>query len=188
FILFLIVLVLVARMSRSDDTGGESFSFAPRVPAIPERLKEIWWVRRMPQLVAMLALAVGIAVPLFVTQSSRHQTYAIILGFALCAVSVIVLTGWAGQLSLGQMAFAGIGALSAATLVRGATLNIGWRSNRLAKGSIRPVPMSIALLAAIAAIGAFSLLFAAGFKRRQRLIALAVAVGGVVVAGIFFPL
>ena len=84
-----------------------------------------------------------------------------ILAFALCAVSVTVLTGWAGQLSLGQMAFAGIGALSAAALVRGATLNIGWRSHRLAEGSIRPIPMALAILAAIAAIGAFSLMFAA---------------------------
>ena len=32
--------------------------------------------------------------------------------FAICALSLTVLTGWAGQLSLGQMAFAGIGALT----------------------------------------------------------------------------
>ena len=57
FVLFLIVLVLVARMSRADDAGGESFAFAPRVPPVPERLREIWWVRRMPQLVAGVALA-----------------------------------------------------------------------------------------------------------------------------------
>ena len=50
--LFILVLVLVARMSRADDAGGESFAFAPRVPAVPERLREIWWVRRMPQVIA----------------------------------------------------------------------------------------------------------------------------------------
>ena len=63
FVLFLLVLVLVARMSRTDDTGGESFAFAPRVPAVPERLREMWWVRRMPQLVAAIALVVAIVVP-----------------------------------------------------------------------------------------------------------------------------
>ena len=57
FVLFIIVLVLVARMSRADDAGGESFAFAPRVPPVPERLREIWWVRRMPQVVAGVALA-----------------------------------------------------------------------------------------------------------------------------------
>src|SRR6202030_2304400 len=76
FFLFLLVLVLVARMARVDDSGGESFAFAPRVPPVPERLREVWWVRRLPQLVAAIALLVAIAVPLLITQSARHQTYA----------------------------------------------------------------------------------------------------------------
>src|SRR5579862_8499689 len=124
FVLFIIVLVLVARLSRADDAGGESFSFAPRVPPVPERLREIWWVRRMPQLLAGFALVVAVIIPLIVHSSSRDQTYAMILAFALCAVSVTVLTGWGGQLSLGQMAFAGIGALMGAAFVRGASLDI----------------------------------------------------------------
>ena len=66
FVLFILVLVLVARMSRADDAGGESFSFAPRVPPVPERLREIWWVRRMPQLVAGVALVAAIVLPLIV--------------------------------------------------------------------------------------------------------------------------
>ena len=41
------------------------------------------------------------------------------LAFAICATSLTVLTGWLGQLSLGQMAFAGLGALFAARLVEG---------------------------------------------------------------------
>src|SRR6185437_13590480 len=91
FVLFIIVLVLVARLSRADDAGGESFAFAPRVPPVPERLREIWWVRRMPQLLAALALSLAIVVPFFITQSEHHQTYAQILAFAICAVSVTVL-------------------------------------------------------------------------------------------------
>ncbi|MBV8950731.1 MAG: ATP-binding cassette domain-containing protein [Actinobacteria bacterium] len=145
FVLLIVVLVLVARMSRADDTGAESFSFAPRVAAVPERLREIWWVRRMPQLVAGAMLVFAIVLPLVVRQSFHHQTYSIILGFALCAVSVTVLTGWGGQLSLGQMAFAGIGALSAAAFVRGVSLNIGWRSTRIIRGSIPKVPFVPAL-------------------------------------------
>jgi ABC-type branched-subunit amino acid transport system ATPase component/ABC-type branched-subunit amino acid transport system permease subunit len=146
FVMFLIVVALVARMSRADDTGGESFAFAPRVPPIPERLRDIWWVRRMPQLLAGLALLVAVGLPLLVTESSKHQIYATILAFAICAVSVTVLTGWGGQLSLGQMAFAGIGALSAAALVRGASLNIGWHSTRIINGHIPRVPFVAAVL------------------------------------------
>ena len=39
--------------------------------------------------------------------------------YALIALSLTVLTGWAGQLSLGQFAFVGVGGLTTAALVRG---------------------------------------------------------------------
>jgi ABC-type branched-subunit amino acid transport system ATPase component/ABC-type branched-subunit amino acid transport system permease subunit len=187
FLLFILVLVLVARMSRADETGGESFSFAPRVPPVPERLREIWWVRRMPQLVAGVALIAAIIVPFAITQSEHHQTYASILAFAICAISVTVLTGWGGQLSLGQMAFAGIGAMSAAAFVRGVTLNIGFRSQRLLAGSMRPIPFCIALAALI--LGASAIGFALNPRqtRRARLQQLGVAIGSLLVASVVFP-
>src|SRR6202012_3920618 len=52
-------------------------------------------------------------------EPSTQQTFTEILAFAICATSLTVLTGWLGQLSLGQMAFAGLGALFAARLVEG---------------------------------------------------------------------
>jgi ABC-type branched-subunit amino acid transport system ATPase component/ABC-type branched-subunit amino acid transport system permease subunit len=187
FLLFILVLVLVARMSRVDETGGESFAFAPRVPPVPERLRQIWWVRRMPQLVAGVALVFAIVVPFFITQSEHHQTYAQILGFAICAVSVTVLTGWGGQLSLGQMAFAGIGALSAAAFTRGLTLNIGYRSNRLIKGAIRPVPFWLALVCLILAATAIGLVMNRRVRGRVRLATIGAAVLLVGGAAVLFP-
>ena len=136
FVLFLAVLVLVAVVSRRDTAStGESFQFAPRVAAIPERLRGIWWVKRLPQFIAGLALAVAVVMPMLIDKSERHQTWTIILAFAICAISVVVLTGWAGQLSLGQMAFAGLGALTAAALIRGLSANIGWHGFRIIDGS-----------------------------------------------------
>ena len=38
--------------------------------------------------------------------------------YALVALSLTVLTGWAGQLSLGQFAFVGVGGMTTAALVR----------------------------------------------------------------------
>jgi ABC-type branched-subunit amino acid transport system ATPase component/ABC-type branched-subunit amino acid transport system permease subunit len=156
FALFLAVVVLVAVVSRHTVSGGESFQFAPRVKAVPERLREVWWVRRLPQLLAATALLVGVAAPLIVHQSSRQFTYAMILAFAVCAASVTVLTGWAGQLSLGQMAFAGLGALSAGALVRGVSVDIGWHQTRIIRGSLPaiPFPWAILLGAVIASITA----------------------------------
>ncbi len=153
FLLFIVVLVLVARVSKRDaQAAGESFQFAPRVAAVPERLKSIWWVRRMPQLIAGFALIVAVIVPLLSDQSARHQTWTVILAFALCAVSVVVLTGWGGQLSLGQMAFAGLGALTAAALSRGMSANIGWHDTRIIDGSLPAITFPWTLL--LGAVGA----------------------------------
>lgn len=146
FILFVVIVVLVARVSRESETGGESFQFAPRVAAIPERLRRVWWVRHMPRLLAGAALGVAVVLPFASDLSARHQLWATMLAFAICASSVVVLTGWAGQLSLGQMAFAGVGALTAAALARGMSANIGWHSFRIVDGTLPTVSFPWTLL------------------------------------------
>ena len=176
FVLFIIVLVLVARISSSDDAGGESFSFAPRVPPVPERLREIWWVRNMGRIVAGVALIAAIILPLVVKQSAHHLTYTIILAFAICAISVTVLTGWGGQLSLGQMAFAGIGAMSGAAFSRGITMNIGWRSHRVFNGALQPFPFVMVIGLSVAII----ILAVTAWRQRWRGGRLAIAIVGIV--------
>ncbi len=94
----------------------------------------------------------AVVVPLLSDQSARHQTWTVILAFALCAVSVVVLTGWGGQLSLGQMAFAGLGALTAAALSRGMSANIGWHDTRIVNGSLPAITFPWTLL--LGAVGA----------------------------------
>src|SRR3954451_6250113 len=79
FVLFVIVLVLVARVSRNDGgSSGESFQFAPRIAAVPERLRSIWWVKRLPQFIALMALVAAVILPLLSDKSERHQTWATI--------------------------------------------------------------------------------------------------------------
>jgi ABC-type branched-subunit amino acid transport system ATPase component/ABC-type branched-subunit amino acid transport system permease subunit len=171
FVLFLIVLLLVARVSKRDaQTIGESFQFAPRIAAIPERLRSIWWVRGMPQFVAGCALLVAVILPLVSDRSERHQTWTTIVAFALCAVSVVVLTGWAGQLSLGQMAFAGLAALTAATLSRGLATNIGWHSTRIIEGTLPEISFPWTLLLGAAAASLVAVLVGIGALRVRGLL------------------
>jgi ABC-type branched-subunit amino acid transport system ATPase component/ABC-type branched-subunit amino acid transport system permease subunit len=146
FMLFVAVVVLVAQRSKADDIGTESFQFAPRHHVVADRLRELWWVRHLGQLVAITGLLLAIGLPLVLTESAKHLTYAQVIGFAICAASVTVLTGWAGQLSLGQMAFAGLGALSAAALVRGAHFTIGVNGMDLPSVTLPQVPFVWALL------------------------------------------
>jgi ABC-type branched-subunit amino acid transport system permease subunit len=71
--------------------------------------------RRVGLAGAAIALAVAAVVPLFVTQG-RAFLYGRIELFAVVALSLTILTGWAGQLSLGHFAFVAVGALVAANL------------------------------------------------------------------------
>ena len=55
-------------------------------------------------------------------RESRTNLAATILVFAIIGLSLVVLTGWAGQVSLGQMAFVGVGAAVGGA----ATARLGW--------------------------------------------------------------
>jgi ABC-type branched-subunit amino acid transport system ATPase component/ABC-type branched-subunit amino acid transport system permease subunit len=106
--LFVLVLCLVLLQRNEKETGGLPSTAAVR--PVPERLRSVWWVRRLTPMVCLAAVAVAALLPLVL--SSASQTYALsrMLLFAFIGLSVTVLTGWAGQLSLGQFAFVGLGA------------------------------------------------------------------------------
>jgi ABC-type branched-subunit amino acid transport system ATPase component/ABC-type branched-subunit amino acid transport system permease subunit len=118
-VIFLAILVLVllrARPGEQRETGAWSLSATER--PIPRRLKAIPWVRWMPQLAGGAGLLVLVIVPFVFTHPSTTFLLAHVFVFAIVGLSVTVLTGWAGQLSLGQFAFVGLGAFIAAALHR----------------------------------------------------------------------
>ncbi|NUU24087.1 MAG: ATP-binding cassette domain-containing protein [Streptomycetaceae bacterium] len=152
-VFLVVVLVAVFFVSRGRDTESSAFSFAPKVKPVPERLKGVWWVRHMERATLLFLGLVAVFVPLIVTQPSRHLLYTVILGYAICAASVTILTGWGGQLSLGQMGFAGLGALTAAALNRGLRIEMGDTVYSF-RGLVFPVAVLVASLftAALAAL------------------------------------
>jgi ABC-type branched-subunit amino acid transport system permease subunit/ABC-type molybdenum transport system ATPase subunit/photorepair protein PhrA len=116
--LLLLITVLVAVMfnrERADD--NEVFAFTPRARPIPVRLQSYRWARNANKSGIILLGAIAIVLPLFFTTPSTQQLFTEVLAYAICASSLTVLTGWLGQLSLGQMALAGFGALLAARMV-----------------------------------------------------------------------
>ncbi|UGQ11032.1 ATP-binding cassette domain-containing protein [Yinghuangia sp. ASG 101] len=152
-VILVLVLGAVFLVSRGRDTETSAFSFAPKVKPVPERLRGVWWVRHMERASLLFLGLIAVIVPLIVTQPSRHLLYTVILGYAICAASVTILTGWAGQLSLGQMAFAGLGALTAAALNRGLRLELGDTVYEF-RGLTFPAAVAVATLltAALAAV------------------------------------
>jgi ABC-type branched-subunit amino acid transport system ATPase component/ABC-type branched-subunit amino acid transport system permease subunit len=169
FLLFVAVLVAVWFQSRQP-AETQAFSFAPKVKAVPERLRELWWVRNLGVLSFALLGLVAVVLPLVVTQPSRHLLYATIAVFAICGLSLTVLTGWAGQLSLGQMAFAGIGALLAAALTRGFALGIGWRDDQLFDVHLDPMPSLLAIAISTLLVAGLAALIGLGALRVRGLL------------------
>jgi ABC-type branched-subunit amino acid transport system ATPase component/ABC-type branched-subunit amino acid transport system permease subunit len=119
----------------------------------------------------LVVLAFGaVILPLVVTQSSRHLLYTTVLVFALCGLSLTVLTGWAGQLSLGQMAFAGIGALLAAGFERGINVDIGWGDTRILRAGIEPLPFGVAVIVASLVTAVIAVVIGVGALRVRGLL------------------
>ena len=116
--LFLAVLVVVLVVVRS--TGQEeSWSLAPRVRAIPSRFESVWWVRRLNAMGFVALFGFFALLGLLLSTNSSLFTWTSILLFAMVVLSMTVLTGWAGQLSLGQFAFVGLGGLTVLGLTQG---------------------------------------------------------------------
>ncbi len=101
------------------DTGFGTWAAVSEVRRIPRRLACLGEVRaaRVVGLVVALGLAVGVPFRLSDAQTGPMAVAAI---YAMIAVSLVVLTGWSGQVSLGQFAFAGIGALVTGALLANA--------------------------------------------------------------------
>ncbi|MCY3619590.1 MAG: ATP-binding cassette domain-containing protein [Acidimicrobiaceae bacterium] len=129
--LFLAVLVVVLLVVRN--TGEqESWSLAPRIKAIPSRLESVWWVRRLNAIGFAALFGFFVLLGLTLSTASSLFTWTSILLFAMVALSMTVLTGWAGQLSLGQYAFVGLGGLTVLGLTQGNDIPIPFNLFNLA--------------------------------------------------------
>ncbi|MCB1028185.1 MAG: hypothetical protein KDB24_10535, partial [Microthrixaceae bacterium] len=95
----------ISRAAR-DDTS--SWTLASDVRPVPPELASCWEVRAVRvSLVAVGALALAVF-PLVLSTGAMLKLGAVLI-VASVGVSLVILSGWAGQLSLGQMAFAGMG-------------------------------------------------------------------------------
>ncbi|WP_235735426.1 branched-chain amino acid ABC transporter permease/ATP-binding protein [Nocardioides alcanivorans] len=76
---------------------------------LPDAYRKLWAVRWFPRIMSfvMVGAAVGAA---YVVTNATASALTNVAGFALVGLSVGLLTGVSGQLSLGQFAYAGIGA------------------------------------------------------------------------------
>ena len=116
--MFVLVFVGVGlqsfRRGREPEDRWAGLAPAPPIPAAWRRLPLIRWA---PAGLAGLGLGAAVLVPVWLTNQHAF-VLAVVFGFAVVAVSVSLLTGLGGQLSLGQVAFAAVGALAALPVLR----------------------------------------------------------------------
>ena len=119
-VVFLVVilaalLVQKAPASRAfdGDSGVAGMGMARPIPAVLRRLPEV----RAVTWAAGIAFAALVVILPMNLAASDINTLTIMTIWAMVAVSLVVLTGWTGQISLGQFAFVGVGAMITGNLV-----------------------------------------------------------------------
>jgi branched-chain amino acid transport system permease protein len=144
-VLFVVVLAALlfqrsGPAARVEDDQASTWQAAREVRPIPRELASLpevkWGVRG---LLGLLALVL-VLFPL-VANDAQTSLGGVILIFVMLGLSLVILTGWAGQVSLGQVAFLGIGGAVAAYL----THSRGW--------DLSLAILAAAIAGAVAAIG-----------------------------------
>ncbi|MCW2570850.1 MAG: hypothetical protein JWO88_908 [Frankiales bacterium] len=96
-------------LARAADTGVSSFRALREYRPVPLELRELPRVRAARIGSRLVVAALALAGP-FLFGTDRAGAATLVIIYAIVGVSLVVLSGWAGQISLGQFAFAGVGA------------------------------------------------------------------------------
>lgn len=108
----LLVLLAVARSTREE---GE-LAFTPTIRKVPNWFQSHWTIG-IPKVSGAMVLAyLALALPLLLSPSGNF-TYSLMLVYAMLGVSLNLLMGTAGQISLGHFALLGVGAFAGARFV-----------------------------------------------------------------------
>jgi branched-chain amino acid transport system permease protein len=120
--LILILVALLAQkgvLSRAFDAGVATWQTAKEYRPIPAELRDRQEVVLAKGVLGAIVVFVAVTLPLLLPERFAGR-FALVVIVAMVGVSLVILTGWAGQISLGQFAFSGLGALMAGGLaVRG---------------------------------------------------------------------
>ncbi len=101
-----------ARVSESDSSTWRSIAEVRPIPQMMRKLPEVRW-----GLWGIRGLCLGVAILLpFVVPTSDTYLFAGIVIYAIVGLSLLILTGWTGQISLGQFGLAGFGGATTAVL------------------------------------------------------------------------
>lgn len=122
-VVLVVLMVRRERLTRAVDAGITTWQAIRQVRPIPPELAGRLPVRLGSSGLRLAILALALSVPLFETPA-HTQLASIILLYAIVAASLVILTAWAGHISLGHIAFMGFGSAVTGILVANDGLNV----------------------------------------------------------------
>jgi len=103
------LLARTARRRRADRGEVSSWKLSVDPQPVPAQLAHLPLIRIGRWVLAVVAFVAAMALP-SVLSTSQDFRAAMVASLAVLALSVVVLTGWTGEVTLGQMALAAVGA------------------------------------------------------------------------------
>jgi branched-chain amino acid transport system permease protein len=113
FIVLLVVLVIRVRALRKGSRSGEQSTWKHGATTARATVDAL---RNRVSVSGMWLAAIGAALLPLVLNVGNNYLFSQVCIYAVIALSLTILTGWAGQVSLGQFALVAVGALIAAHL------------------------------------------------------------------------
>ncbi len=114
-VLLVAMLLQRARQSRGQDTGLSTWSLNRDHKLTPPELRGLPEVRYGAKAFFLLILAAVVVLPHLMGPSQQILASVVVI-YGIVAVSLVILTGWSGQISLGHWGFAGLGAAVAGSV------------------------------------------------------------------------
>jgi branched-chain amino acid transport system permease protein len=146
-VLIIVSLLLQRRgATRADADDANTFAASVEVRPVPGVLRGLPEIRLARAALVLLVAGVALGAPVLMGTNGQLKAGVVVV-FAMIGTSVVVLTGWAGQVSLGQMAFVGVGAAVGAW----ATVEMGWEP-LTAMAIAGPVGAAVAVVVGLPAL------------------------------------
>ena len=113
-VLFVLILVALLIQRRPPGREREQGSYLTVQPwrRLPDAYQKVWSIRNSTRILYILAAVAAIALPLLTTYSATF-IFVSIIGIGVVGLSVGVVTGLGGFISLGQFGVAAVGAVAA---------------------------------------------------------------------------
>ena len=153
FIVIIIgLLVIRSRTTGVDEQGSGEVISVREIAGLPAHLAKLRGVRIAKRTLYTVLLLGAVLIPLTFVQSKQLLAANVAI-YAVIGISIVVLTGWAGQISLGQFAFVGVGAATSGALL--VHQHVGFLLATLAAAAIGAVVAAVIGLPALRVPGLY---------------------------------